>query len=77
MSIAQGYEAEEMSLPGAEAWKEKHPRKSCGLWLNERKTGQRLLDAVEQTGVEEEMALTEATPEGWIRGGGDLFPMEE
>lgn len=76
MFTAWGYEAEEMPLLGAEAWKQKYPGKSCGLWWNEKSTGQRLLEAVEQTGVIEGIVLTEATLEGWMREDEDLFPAE-
>ncbi|KAJ8070644.1 hypothetical protein OCU04_001015 [Sclerotinia nivalis] len=71
-----GYIADELPLLGVNEWKAKYPRKSCLLWINEQKTGQRLLDAVGRIGVVDAVIVKEATPEGWERVGGDLFAKE-
>ncbi|KAM3067389.1 hypothetical protein ACMFMG_005255 [Clarireedia jacksonii] len=72
-----GYIADEQPLLSVDEWKAKNPRKSCLLWLNEQKTAQRLLEAVERTGVVDVVIVKEATPNGWEREGGDLFAKDQ
>lgn len=56
---------------GIEAWKTAHPRKGCMLWLNEKSTGARLLDAECRYGQHHVNSAIEKTPAGWTRVDGD------
>lgn len=55
----------EMVWPETE-WREKYPRKSCLLWVNERKTGMRLVECEERHDFDLR-GLVEETPDGWHR----------
>ena len=68
--------AKPLPIESVEAFKIRRPKKSCLLWLNEWKTGRRLLDFVEREGLVDTSPVREITPSGWIRDGGDLEPEE-
>jgi hypothetical protein len=74
---AADYVAKEEALLTVEAWKEGHPKKTCILWLNERKTGLQLLRPAVLDGVTEKPVVQEDTPVGWLRDGTDLDPEDE
>lgn len=59
-------------------WKEQNPKKSCPLWVNEKMTGCRLIDATVFEGLGTHGPLQEATPKGFVRGEEetDLWPAE-
>ncbi|UPK89829.1 hypothetical protein LCI18_000764 [Fusarium solani-melongenae] len=57
---------EELGILTEAQWKERYPRKATVLWLNEKKTGRRLIDAEEREGSEMRSAV-EMTPEGYVR----------
>ncbi|WAO88720.1 F-box domain-containing protein [Fusarium falciforme] len=57
---------EELGILTEAQWKERYPRKASILWLNEKKTGMRLIDAEEREGSEMRSAA-EMTPEGYVR----------
>ncbi len=63
-------------VQSAQAFRVRFPRRSCGLWANERKTGVCLLGAVQRAGLTDTTPLRELTPPGWQRlTGGDLHPL--
>ncbi|KAI8721266.1 hypothetical protein NCS52_00573800 [Fusarium sp. LHS14.1] len=57
---------EELGMLSEAQWKKKYPRKMSILWLNEEKTGMRLIDAEEREGSEMRGAV-EMTPSGFVR----------
>lgn len=68
------YPPKRLPILDREAWREANPRKNCVLWLNEKKTGTRLLDAELRQDMDDLSPLTERTPKGLnrINGGTDL-----
>lgn len=79
-TIAAGYLQREdcwekpLPIESVEAFKIRHPRKSCRLWVNERKTGLRLLHAFERQGLVDTSPVRQITPSGWRRDGEELEP---
>lgn len=57
---------EELGIFTEAQWRERHPRDAPILWLNEKKTGMRLIDAEEWEGSEMRN-LVEMTPGGYVR----------
>ena len=58
-----------------DSYRAQFPKRMCHLWANERKTGRRLLNAVEREGLVDASSLPEMTPPGWSRDeNGDLNP---
>ncbi|EEU39738.1 uncharacterized protein NECHADRAFT_79535 [Fusarium vanettenii 77-13-4] len=57
---------EELGILSEAQWKKRYPRKIPILWLNEKKTGMRLIDAEEQEGSEMR-GTVEMTPSGFVR----------
>lgn len=70
------FKAEELVHLTVDAWKEKNPKRSCTLWLNERQTGMRSLGPAVYDGLTAIPSLREATPIGWERDGTDLYPAQ-
>jgi hypothetical protein len=60
-------------------WREEHPRKMCLLWLNERITGMRLLEAERRDGPNflSQSPIIEKTPQGWRRTGFQSDELEQ
>lgn len=64
--------AKPLSAESIETFKLRSPAVHCQLWVNEEKTGQRLLHAFEYPGLIDRPAANEITPNGWIRIGEEL-----
>lgn len=73
------YAAKPLHVLTVDEWAEQHPTKFCPLWVNEKKTGCRLLDATTFEILGAHAPLQEATPEGFVRGeeNADLWPVED
>ncbi|KAG9233191.1 hypothetical protein BJ875DRAFT_464803 [Amylocarpus encephaloides] len=56
-------------LRTSEEWREEYPKRACTLWMNEKVTGMRLLDAEERgrSDVFSPQPVVERTPRGWQR----------
>ena len=72
------YEAKILHKLTVAEWREQNPTKKCSLWVNEEKTGCRLIDATVLEGLGEHAPLQEDTPDGFVRGEekSDLWPEE-
>ena len=66
--------AKPLPIESVEAFKIRRPLASCHLWVNERKTGLRLLDAVERQGLVDTSPVRQITPSGWIWNDDELEP---
>ncbi len=63
-------------MRSAQAFRARFSKRSCALWANERKTGMRLLGAVQRAGLIDTTPLRELTPPGWHwLVGGDLHQL--
>jgi hypothetical protein len=73
------YTAKPLHFLTVAEWKELNPNKSCSLFVNEKKTGCRLVDATVFEGLGEHASLREDTPEGFVRHEekSDLWPVED
>ncbi len=54
-----------LPLLSAQEYRARYPRRSCALWVNERKTGRRLLGAVQRDGLVDTAPLREHVPPSW------------
>ncbi|KAH6632977.1 hypothetical protein C7974DRAFT_308788 [Boeremia exigua] len=72
-SFAVGCEEKPLAyLKTSAQWREDNPKKKLMTWVNEEKTGIRLVDAEVRSGKDEYLSLeqiSEITPEGWRRVG--------
>lgn len=71
------YRKQQLSIESVEAFKIRRPDKTCPLWVNEEKSGLRLLDVFEREGLIEAWPLREITPPGWRGRNEDLIPEGE
>lgn len=63
-----------LPMESVEAFQIRHPGKSCRLWVNEKKTGLRLLHAFERQGLVDQTPVRQITPSGWRNDGEELEP---
>ncbi|KAK2762728.1 hypothetical protein FQN54_000902 [Arachnomyces sp. PD_36] len=63
----QGYLKMELPLESESAWREGSGKRTCALWVNEKKAGVPLLDTVEREGLTDTSPVVELTPPGWTR----------
>ena len=69
MTATEHLQREVLPFESEQAYKLRCPEISFSLWVNEEKTGQRLLHAFESQGLIHSPDVNEITPNGWIRNG--------